>query len=507
MRAGPPDIPSAPLDYRLIAAASLFLSLWLFAADPLVNRDAIIYLRSAEAYLQGGFAASQKLFARPLVPISIALLHQLTGIPLVYAGQLLVSLFYALFCAGFVASVSTLGGNRRVQLIAAIIILSHPVLNDHRASIVRDPFYWAFIILAFREALLYLRKPLLTHQLRWFFYMLLASVCRFEGLFFAALAPLSLLLVPDLDHRLRHCLRLLAAPLVVGGGYLMAVLVWHPGALPLPGIEGYIRGLLALPHQFAQVALASGEIMLRGSSREDASTAVLAGLCAILLLNVCRALTWPYVLVLFWGLKSKLQQRMRPGDATVLQAHLLISLAYLAAFTLINRFMLERYSNQFVIFALLFVPFVLDELWQSSGRRWKQIAVAGILIGMSLDSLYNGNHEKAFIRDGKDWLVANTPAEATLVSNDLYIAYFSGRDFNWDAAKKRKYGMDAILSSEDHWSGRDYMAMRVRLRDKARWESFIKEHSLHESAVIDGGRHGQLTIVEIPNTTKEQQEH
>ena len=110
--------PLRHLDNRWVVAASLLLSLWLITIDPLINRDAILYLRAADAYLESGFFASQQVFARPLISVSIALLHQLTGINLISAGLLLISVFYALFCAGFVATVRTLGGDHRVQLIA-----------------------------------------------------------------------------------------------------------------------------------------------------------------------------------------------------------------------------------------------------------------------------------------------------------------------------------------------------------------------------------------------------
>ncbi|MFT6052423.1 MAG: hypothetical protein ACJAZ0_002758, partial [Halioglobus sp.] len=53
------------IDYRFIVAASLLLSLWLTLLDPLINRDAIIYLRTAEAYLQDGLIASFSVFDRP----------------------------------------------------------------------------------------------------------------------------------------------------------------------------------------------------------------------------------------------------------------------------------------------------------------------------------------------------------------------------------------------------------------------------------------------------------
>ena len=293
--------PGTNLDCRLVAAASLLLSLWLIAIDPLVNRDAIIYLRSADAYLQHGFVASQELFGRPLISICFATIHQLTGIPLLYAGQLLNSIFYALLCVGFVATVRALGGDRRVQLIAAVVILSHPILNDHRSSIMRDPAYWAFIMLAFRELLLYSRAPSLGGQLRWFAYVAIASLFRFEGLFFAVLAPLSLLAMRNSQHKWQLCLRLwLPQAIVVGIALGTALFVksnMDPSARLFPAIERYIRKLFSLPDAFAELSASVGETMLAFSSREDATLALVSGLAAVLVINILRAILWPWVLV------------------------------------------------------------------------------------------------------------------------------------------------------------------------------------------------------------------
>ena len=91
------------LDLRWVFGVSVLLSLWLIYIDPLVNRDGIIYLRAAEAYLQDGFAASHAIFGRPLLSITMGVLHQLTGLSLIHCGQAITTLSYALFCTGFVA--------------------------------------------------------------------------------------------------------------------------------------------------------------------------------------------------------------------------------------------------------------------------------------------------------------------------------------------------------------------------------------------------------------------
>ena len=502
VQSAPTAAPGTPVDYRWLAAASLLLSLWLIATDPLINRDAIIYLRTAETYLQNGFGASQQLFGRPLLSILFATVHQVTGLPLVYAGLLVNSLFYALLCVAFVATLHTLGGDRRVQLIGAIVILSHPVLNEHRSSIMRDPAFLAMLVLSLRELLLYARDPRAAHQLRWLGCILLATLFRFEGLFFALLAPLSLLCCRDLPRRLHHCLRMLLPPFLVAALSAAALALYQsgldPGARVFPGIGHYLDQLADFPSRFGATASASAELMLEFTAREDASLALLAALMAILLLNICRALTWPWVITLLWGWRARLQTRLRRDDHRVLLVHLCISLAYLVAFTLINRFMLERYAIHLVVFLLLYLAFILNALWQAGSRqalrRW---VVAALLLVMTLDTLHNRNHEKAFVRDATEWLAANAPPGATLVSNEHYLAYFSGLSVDWREAEYRGFDLRRILASPDFWRTRDYLAMRVRREDQEAWEAFLRRYSLQETAVFDGGRHGKVSIVAL----------
>lgn len=492
---------NAPIDFRVVALLSLLLSLWLVTIDPLINRDAIIYLRSADAYLQQGFSAGLGLLDRPLISILMAVLHQLTGMSVVHAGLALNSLYYAVFCVAFVACVQTLGGDRRVQWLAAIVALSHPMLNDHRSSIMRDPAYWGFILLAFRAFLLYLRQPGLRQQANWTCCVILASLFRFEGLFFALLAPLSLLFTDQLSHRMRHCLRLFmpqfALAMLLASAMVLASSDAGSGDQMFPSLDIYIEGLLAVPQEFAALSEATGKALLEFTARDDAHVAVIAGLGAILLLNICRAITWPYVAILVWGRLGGLASRLRPDDNRVLLAHLGISLAYLSLFTLINRFMLERYANQFAIFALLYLPFALNALLHDASQRFKRVLVYTLLAAMCVDSLHNTDGEKAFIREAAEWVAEYTPAGASIASNHKYIAYFSEREFDWKYASSIKFDTQRLLASEEHWRSKDFLAVLIKRHDLWVWEQFAEQESLREVAVFDGGRHGVVFVIQV----------
>ena len=500
-----PAAPDQPLDYRIVAAVSLLLSAWLIAIDPIITRDAIIYLRSADAYLQEGFFASQQLFGRPLLSVCMAVVHQLTGLPLLYAGLLVNSLCYALLCCAFVAVVRTMGGERRVQVFAAVVILSHPMLGEYRSSIMRDPAYWALMVLALRQLLLFARNPTTRHQLAWFGLILGATLFRFEGLFFAALAPFSMLFACEGGQRWRNCLRLLLPQLAVFATAATAVVLYqavvNPGARLFPDIEKHLHALTAFSQRFGELSTQTGEVLLSFTSREDATVATVAGLGAILGLNLCRALTWPWTATLLWGWWRGLLRRISPIDATLINAHLAIALLYLGLFTLIRQFMLERYGGMFAIFALLYLPFLLNALWLGRPRKLlARFAVVTLLVVMCGDTLHNHNYRKTYIRDATHWIRDNTPAQATLITNHRYIAYFSRRQVDWGKGKPRNHKFDvARLAAEPAlWQGHDLMAVTVGRRETRAWGAFLAQYALEELAVFESGNGDRVCVVQVP---------
>lgn len=503
MYSNPTAILLPSINYRWVFLASLLVSLWLIALDPLVNRDAIIYLRTADAYLDGGFVAAQQLFGRPFLPISIALIHQVSGLPLLYAGLLITSLCYALLCTGFVATVHALGGDRRVQYIAAFIVLSHPMINQARSDIMRDPAFWALIIMAFRELILYVRNPSMASRLRWFGYVSLAILFRFEGLFFAIFAPLALLFTRNLAHKLRHCLYLLVPQILAVTALLIAIALYKNHLVAdssvFPAIVSYFDKLLALPGDFAALAIQVGEPMLVHSSREDAPLALATGLIAVLLINLVRAITWPWALVLLWGRRAGTFGRISADDAVILRFHIVISLSYLALFMLINRFMLERYSNQLVILLLLYLPFALSALYNSGG--YKRYLAISLLVIMSLDTLHTGDRDKAFINTATQWVKATTPATSRVLANEPYIAYFSERSVDWNALLHIRADFDAFISKPQLWGDTNYMVIYLKKKQYAAWQTFLEANALVELRTFDGADKGMVSVVEIHPAT------
>lgn len=488
------------LDYRLVFLASCLISLWLIAIDPIANRDAIIYLRTADAYLQDGLFASQSLFDRPFLPVIFALVHKITGMPLLWAGQLVVTLFYAILAVSFVATVRTMGGDRRVQLLAAVIILSHPILNANRSDIIRDPAYWAMTLLSFRQLLLYTRSPELVHQVLWFTFISLACLFRFEGLFFLVFAPLGVLLTGAGGSRWRYYSRLMILPCIAIAA-LSAFILFYQAYLPpdeqlFPDIRGYIGTFMSASRKIQVLSVDSAQSWLAFTSKEDATIAALGGLSTILVVNICRAITWPYVAVLLLGRVRKLYDRVNPRDRVLIRTHLIICLLYLALFLVTKQFMLERYSGILTIFLLLYLPFIFNSVWSNGEKQGGKILVSLLLVGMSLDSLHNQDYKKAFIGDATEWLLNHTPAQATLVTNSSYIAYFSQREFTW-SKEATEFTVEDLQENPQRWQQTDYLVLLVKKDQRARLQQFIDAYSLNEIKVFPGKRHGKISIIKI----------
>lgn len=491
------------IDYRIIAAVSLALSIWLILINPLINRDAILYLTTAEAYLQEGLIASLTLFDRPFLSILIALLHKFTGLSLLHAGLVLNAMFYALLCVSFVSVVRVLGGDRRVQIFAAFVILSHPMLANDRESIMRDPPYWAFTLLAFRALLLYLQKPLSTYRLQWFGFIGIATAFRFEGLFFALLAPLAFYFSADKSIRLQTSAKLLMLPLItmlaIAATIFLYQTVLQPGSQLFPDIGGYVTKLVAFPRDFARISAATGESLLVFTAKADAGYAVFAGLAAILFVNLCRALMWPYVIALLWGRQQKITRAIPRQARRLLNFHLGIAFVYLAMFTLTNRFMLERYCHIFTIFIALYLPFILNSAWTPTAKPLIRYLALLLMVGMVIDVVGNFNYKKMFIRDATEWVVSNTDKNATLVSNSSYLAYFSGRRSDWGKPGNPTFRVRELHRRTEFWRYYDYMAAMVKPAEEADWQAFIDRYELNELKVFDGKKYGKVAIVKTPS--------
>ena len=387
-----------------------------------------------------------------------------------------------------------MGGSSRAQLFGLIIITFHPLIADYRSSIIRDSGMWAFMLLAMLELLRYSKNPTKLHQCKWMIYIGVALLFRIETLAIALLSPLSLLATGQnrLKERIRATLGfytpLLAAAGVIGAALLLAT--EHYGSqLKLLGdmqfYTGYLSQLSTIIDKNASILSNS---MISHTAREDAGYVVIAVFFTICFINIFRAITPIYLIALICNKLSSVKTFTYTNADAIIKVHLLIIGTYLVLFTISRQFNLERYSFQFVIIILLYLPFIIEGIWRSTRlQRASRIISIFIFAGYALDTVINSDYKKNYINEAAIWLKTETPIDAKIISNHYHIAYFSGKQENIKRELLNKYddnekAWEKGITYAFHAKSRNADSLRKRI--KTRKTNKIKEFRGKDGGVV-----------------------
>jgi hypothetical protein len=121
-------------------------------------------------------------------------------------------------------------------------------------------------------------------------------------------------------------------------------------------------------------------------------------------------------------------------------------------------------------------------------------------VRLSIDSLYSSSWQKNFIGDATRWVAENTSADASVVSNEGYIGYFSNRQFDWQAMQDKRYVLESVVSRPRLWRDADYLVMYIKEPNEPLWRQFLSDNGLGELRSFSG-RRGRVSIVAIKSAT------
>ncbi|MCK9469284.1 MAG: hypothetical protein M0Q49_07690 [Porticoccaceae bacterium] len=489
----------------LAAVLSLLVSAWLIALDPVLDNDGVLYLVAAETFVAEGFLASVDIYQWPFLQLLIGSLHALTGLETVTAGLLIVSLCYALLAAAFVRTVKEMGGSPLTQLLAALIVVFHSQLGADRSSITRDAGMLAFMLLALVELIRYGKTGHWRHVGQWTLCVSAAFLFRVEVLSIALLSPLGLLLLGELPLRTRavRLAKLLVLPCALLAGSVIALQALSPDLLESLKVAEdlgiFQRETLHFSQRLGRMAgQLAGSGLLRHTSVNDAAWGVAAVMAALFTLNLVRALTLPYALILLQQWRSKKLLHLCPVSDRLIKVHLGIIVIYQMAFIFFYQFSLGRYSLQIAILLLLYLPFVLSRWWQGASRPLTRILIVVLLCGYAIDALVNSRYKKAYIAEAAVWLRDTPLADGIdVVSNNHHIAYKSGRLQRDDILMSR-------LSAEFHqahtpWRADTFYAYRTpRQTDLNKLRADIRQQGGKIHREFEGGDKRTIVMFSLP---------
>lgn len=416
---------------RLVAAAAILLSMTLAAMmGEVINRDGIIYVRAAQAFLDGGLEAAMQVYNWPAYSILFALLSRLSGLSLETSAHLVNAALMVLLADAFIRLCARLAPQTARPWVAALVFLSFPPLS-HSLEIYRDWGYLAFAVFAAVPMVRFWQdeRGRAADALLWQAGIGAATLFRVEGAVLLALTPLALLFqARPWPLRLRRALLaggwtvppLLAALALISSnaaalGKLIDLLTYANPDIVFAAFndaaQRIAQALNKYTDDFAPYMLASGIVTM-------AAWMTVKNLGAFL-----------FVLTLYGLYRFGLPRQRGFGLIyTWLAIVALILFVYLATrLTIVGRYGLFAACLLLTVTSVLVSRLFEPAAGEGRPRRWLRFAVlAGLLLGAAATIGARPDY-KAYIRDGGLWIRNELPADATVITNDYIIDYYAGR--------------------------------------------------------------------------------
>ena len=453
--------PNNIIKIRLFTALiSLLLSTFAFYSDDIINRDGILYMDMAAAFLQGGLTETARLYDWPFFSIIVAYLHKLTGLPLEISAGVLNSLFFVLLTDTLILICNKILPNSRQLVIAAVFILCFQVINDYRDFIIRDIGYWALCSLTLYRFILFLEAPSIKNATIWQLVAVISILFRIEGIVILLGLPLYLFATQHPKLAIKHSLQL--SYLLIIAAFITSIVIASQSGLTngfgkLSTVSSYIN-----PNNFVaplnSKTLVLANQVLNKYSKEYGGLILISGLLIMLLYKLIKALSFGYIFlyVASWWQSRNNQAFPYQWLLTYFTA---INLLILIVFLFKQYFMVTRYSVITLIgLLLLLLPKIchfLEHAWLSKNRIY--ISITGLILLICLVDSFTQSNSKFFIKNTALWASQNLPANSTVLTDDEFIHYYFNTLTPMAVLSKKK--------NLKHYQKYDYLTVVVKRRN------------------------------------------
>lgn len=425
---------------------SLLLSSIAIGTSPAINRDGMLYVDSARAFLENGFGAASAVFNWPYLSILIAIVSRITGLGLDSSAYLLNSLFLAGTC-GLLVSCAARKFPEAVWP-TCLVLLALPGLNHYREEVIREYGCWFFLITSIWIALRWTEAP----QWRTAFALQTALVCaalfRPEALaYFIALSGWQFVAGRE-DQRWRRTLMISGLPLA---GFFILLALYLFGYLGSVGrLSGEFRRFSLAGFDEKAAALAAALIPY---ARDQARTILFFGSVFIIPLKFFKQLGLFVVPLLF--LFSTTSWRAAFVRWQPFSWFFLVHLLVLGVFALDLQFLAGRYV---AVLSLLATPVIGYGLWLLMQRypRWK-LALVAIACVVMVSNVLSLAPRKTYLVEAGSWLADNAKESSRVYVENSAVAHYAGwrlprneppEDRTWliDAVMLKKYDLLVLES-------------------------------------------------------------
>ncbi|MCG6206169.1 hypothetical protein LPW26_16080 [Rhodopseudomonas sp. HC1] len=407
---------SVAITVAIICLINVALVAWQAHIDQ-INNDGILYVRAARLFASGDWDGARQLFfwfAYPLLVGSTMAATSVDAWPLALflngaASTLTVLLI--LRCAWIVRP------QRATLIAAALLLFGNLWFNDLRATIVREHFYFLFMIAGFYCALRDLQSPRMAYKFGFAGLTLVAAAFRIEALGFLVLVPTLRIVFESTSRPMRWAAiaLLILAPLAA----LAAIAGWSN--------SGSLQNLLAAPA--ARIEILRSEVLFPFESRK-ASYAYVAMVGGLLLYGLVTAIGVATILLVGFAARADGTVR-RSSGLRLAGVYLLSGIVIYATQVYFNLVFDPRHG---LILSLIFTPFAavgLADLYRatkSQRRIWTRV-LAGLIAALLLAGFAVGmrkSDSQSYRMTAGAWLASHLPKTARIASNSNQILFYGG---------------------------------------------------------------------------------
>jgi len=434
-----------------------------------INNDGILYLHTAETFVNSGWQEAMKHFNWPFYSIFIAWVSQIAHLSFENSTYVLNAVLLVIIVTSFIALIEELGGSRFVQFLGALIILSHPQLHHYQHYIVRGFGYWAFSLLALLNFIRFFKYLKWQYALGWGIFISIAILFRPEGLVICCFGPLVLLFRSGTTpwNKLGNTLKAYSFNIIAAS----IIIVWW---LNMPNRTiaqlGSFRhwdllqnGLNSLIATINTKAAIMSQTVLHEYSKKWGLTMVISGLTGIYIYKLVVTL-WPVHTLLFGHAFWKRLMPAEKGIKKVIIYFSILNLVIPALFLGQQFHISHRFLMPASLLLLLWTPFSLYYIiqkWLDKKPVFKNNFVFLILslafLIMFIYAFVPPNQSKAYITTAGKWLKENMPQQSKLYTNNFRLSYYSGKKFmEWDVSKINKL---------PGWRSYDFVALKTKQKD------------------------------------------
>ena len=491
---------------------SVVLSIWSIAIDSVINNDGIVYVRAAELFSSGDWQAALTVYKWPFYPWLMMWVGDTVGISYETAGHALNTLFFTLAVMFFVGAVRAFGGrSRSITWIAMLIALAHPVFNEYRAFLIRDPGYLAAYLLAVCCLAKYRWQPCVRYRLAVIGCLVAAALFRVEGLVFLFATPIlfSLSRPGSARHPYHWPALLVSAFLVFFLG--IALGCWLFGSTckstPLSVIDDPIGIFAAGWDQIAMAVvpkLAALREFLGPYSADKQYVLFVLAVIVVVIEAILAELTVPFVALAGYAL---IQWTCFADNSLhkIWTALILVNAMVLLVFAWIMVFLAPRYPLAIGMTFLISVPFVAVQLWDRvrSARitvMWRAIIVLLLLwaVGESWSGVSNFSRNEHH-REAGIWLAEQAQETGALVTNSRKVAYYADRHRDprvWWGGKSTVF---LLKLSKDRWPKAQFAAVSVQRDENKLVAGFTEAVGRSPVHIFENGQGDQVLVYDLKN--------